>query len=207
MKNYFFSFLVLPVILVGQNKLITSKKAIMNNVEIASFGAGCFWCVEAVFQQADGVEKVESGYMGGQIKNPTYKEVCTGTTGHAEIIQITFDPKKITFEQLLEIFWQTHDPTTVNRQGNDSGTQYRSVVFYTNEIQRQIAETYKKKLDISGAYSKPIVTEISSASEFYRAEDYHQNYFNLNGSQPYCYFVIKPKVEKFKKLFGGKIKK
>lgn len=206
-KNKFLFFILLPYIIYGQDKNALTKKIKMDNIEIANFGAGCFWCVEAVFLQANGVEKVESGYMGGQTKNPTYKEVCTGNSGHAEIIQVSYDSKKISFEQLLEIFWQTHDPTTLNRQGNDSGTQYRSVVFYTNETQKQLAESYKKKLDASGAFSKPIVTEISQASVFYKAEDYHQNYYNLNGSQPYCYFVIKPKVEKFKKVFGDKLKK
>lgn len=196
----------LPIYIYGQGKTSNFKTKKMTNIEIANFGAGCFWCVEAVFLQAKGVEKVESGYMGGQTKNPTYKEVCTGNTGHAEIIQVTFNPQIISFEELLEIFWQTHDPTTLNRQGNDSGTQYRSVVFYTNETQKQLAETYKKKLDSSGAFSKPIVTEISAASVFYKAEDYHQDYYNLNGSQPYCYFVIKPKVEKFKKIFPNKLK-
>lgn len=175
-------------------------------MDIATFGNGCFWCTEAVFQQLKGVSKVESGYSGGQVDNPSYKAVCSGTTGHAEVLQITFDPSVISFKDLLEVFWQTHDPTTLNRQGNDVGTQYRSVVFYHNDEQRKLAEDYKKRLDESGAFDDPIVTEISKFDKFYVAEDYHQNYFNLNGSQPYCNFVIRPKVEKFKKAFADKLK-
>lgn len=175
-------------------------------MDIATFGNGCFWCTEAVFQQLKGVSKVESGYSGGQVDNPSYKAVCSGTTGHAEVLQITFDPSVISFKDLLEVFWQTHDPTTLNRQGNDVGTQYRSVVFYHNDEQRKLAEDYKKRLDESGAFDDPIVTEISKFDKFYIAEDYHQNYFNLNGSQPYCNFVIRPKVEKFKKVFADKLK-
>ncbi len=173
----------------------------------ATFGAGCFWCVEAVFQNLEGVVSVVSGYEGGKISNPTYKEVCSGLTGHAEVIQIIYDPAVISFEDLLEVFWQTHDPTTLNRQGNDSGTQYRSVIFYHNDEQKILAEKYKKELDASGAFDQPIVTEISPASIFYKAEEYHQNYYNENGSQPYCTFVIKPKVDKVKKVFGDKLKK
>lgn len=186
----------------------TSKKiSKMDKSEIITLGAGCFWCVEAVFQQAEGVLKVESGYMGGEIKNPTYKEVCTGNTGHAEVIQVTFNPEKITFKEILSIFWKTHDPTTLNRQGNDVGTQYRSAIFYHSEEQKNISVLLKTELNASGAFSKPLVTEISQASVFYKAEDYHQNYYNLNGSQPYCYFVIKPKIEKFRKVFPEKVKK
>lgn len=172
----------------------------------ATFGAGCFWCVEAVFQDLKGVSKVESGYSGGHVKNPSYKEVCNGTTGHAEVIQFYYDPKQISFDELLEVFWQTHDPTTLNRQGNDVGTQYRSVVFYHTENQKDIAEAYKKKLNDEKVFDNPIVTEISPFKEFYVAEDYHQNYFNENGNQPYCVFVVKPKVEKFKKVFKDKLK-
>jgi peptide-methionine (S)-S-oxide reductase len=175
-------------------------------METATFANGCFWCTEAVFQQLKGVEKVVSGYMGGTVPNPTYKQVCTGETGHAECIQITFNPSIITFDELLSVFWQTHDPTTLNRQGNDVGTQYRSGVFYHSETQKQLAEKYKAELNKSGAFSQPIVTEITKASVFYPAEDYHQNYFNQNGSQPYCYFVIKPKVDKVKKVFKNKLK-
>ncbi|MEJ7645449.1 MAG: peptide-methionine (S)-S-oxide reductase MsrA [Chryseolinea sp.] len=175
--------------------------------QVATFGNGCFWCTEAIFQNVEGVVKVESGYSGGKVKDPTYKEVCSGLTGHAEVLQIIYDPKKITFEELLEVFWETHDPTTLNRQGNDEGTQYRSVVFYHNDEQKQLAETYKKKLDASGAFEGPIVTEITPAAKFYKAEDYHQNYYNLNGNAPYCSFIIRPKLEKFKKVFAEKLKK
>nr|WP_037573693.1 peptide-methionine (S)-S-oxide reductase MsrA [Sporocytophaga myxococcoides] len=179
----------------------------MANLDTATFGAGCFWCVEAIFQDMKGVQKVVSGYTGGQVDNPTYKEVCTGNTGHAEVIQIYYDPAVVSFKDLLEVFWQTHDPTTLNRQGNDEGTQYRSAVFYHNAEQKELSEKYKKELDQSGAFSSPIVTEIVPISKFFAAEDYHQNYFNLNKGQPYCTYVIKPKVEKFKKVFGDKVKK
>jgi peptide-methionine (S)-S-oxide reductase len=178
-----------------------------DNLDTATFGTGCFWCTEAIFQQLKGVKKVSSGYSGGHVENPSYKEVCEGTTGHAECIEIVYDPKEVTFDELLEVFWQTHDPTTLNRQGNDIGTQYRSVVFYHNQEQKQKAEKYKAELNKSGAFSDPIVTEIAPASAFYVAEDYHQNYYNNNGSQPYCYFVIRPKMEKFQKVFKEKIKK
>lgn len=177
------------------------------NLDTATFGAGCFWCVEAVYQQVRGVIAVSSGYSGGKLQNPTYKEVCTGTTGHAEVTQLFFDPKQVNFEQLLEVFWKVHDPTTLNRQGNDVGTQYRSVIFYHNATQKELAEKYKKELNASGAWDKPIVTEISPFTVFYKAEDYHQNYYNLNGDQPYCQFVIKPKLEKFEKVFKNKLVK
>lgn len=175
--------------------------------QVATFGSGCFWCTEAIFQNLAGVEKVESGYSGGKVKNPTYKEVCSGLTGHAEVIQVTYDPRKVSYDELLEVFWKTHDPTTLNKQGADEGTQYRSVIFYHTDEQKKLAETYKKKLDESGAFDKPIVTEITPFSAFYKAEDYHQNYFNLNGSAPYCSYVIQPKVEKFKKVFKDRLKK
>ncbi len=177
-----------------------------NKLDTATFGAGCFWCVEAVFQQLKGVKKVVSGYSGGNIKNPAYKEVCMGITGHAEVCQIYFDSNEISFQELLEVFWQTHDPTTLNRQGNDVGTQYRSAIFYHDEKQKLIAEELKKKLNESGAFSKEIITEISQLINFYPAEDYHQNYYNLNGEEPYCQFVIKPKLDKFKKVFSVKLK-
>ncbi|MFD2246748.1 peptide-methionine (S)-S-oxide reductase MsrA [Pontibacter ruber] len=175
-------------------------------MEIATFGNGCFWCTEAVFQQLKGVEKVESGYAGGHVDNPTYKQVCSGTTGHAEVLQITYNPDVISYEQLLQVFWETHDPTTLNRQGNDVGTQYRSVIFYHNEQQRQLAEKYKQELDASGAFDAPIVTAIEPYSNYYPAENYHQNYFINNGSQPYCAFVVRPKVDKFRKVFKDKLK-
>jgi len=175
-------------------------------LEVATFGSGCFWCTEAVFQNVKGVEKVESGYTGGQVKNPTYKEVCSGLTGHAEVIKIHYDPSQVTYDELLEVFWKTHDPTTLNRQGADAGTQYRSAIYYYNDTQKQLAETYKETLDKSGAFDNPIVTEISPATTFYKAEDYHQNYFNLNGEAPYCSFVIRPKLDKFRKVFAEKLK-
>jgi peptide-methionine (S)-S-oxide reductase len=177
-----------------------------NELDTALFGAGCFWCVEAMFQRLDGVVKVESGYAGGHMVSPTYKDVCTGTTGHAEVCRITFDPKKVSYETLLSIFWQTHDPTTLNRQGNDVGTQYRSAIFYYNDIQMQLAEKYKSELNASGAFSNPIVTEITAINNYYSAEDYHQNYYNQNSEQSYCQFVIAPKVEKLEKVFKDKLK-
>lgn len=177
-----------------------------DGMQTATFGAGCFWCTEAVFQQLKGVELVVSGYSGGDVKNPTYRQVCTGMTGHAEVIQITYDAKAISYENLLEAFWKTHDPTTLNQQGNDYGTQYRSVVFYHTAEQKALAEHYKQKLDASGAFADPIVTEIAPFEKFYPAEDYHQNYFNDNGRQPYCQAIIRPKVDKVREAFRGKLK-
>lgn len=174
--------------------------------DTATFGAGCFWCVEAIFQQLEGVYKVESGYTGGAVDNPTYKQVCSGNTGHAEVCQVYYNPQVISFDELLEVFWQTHDPTTLNRQGADYGTQYRSAVFYNSEYQKERAEYFKKKLNEEGVYKDPIVTEIVPSSTFYIAEGYHQNYFNSNGGEPYCSLVIQPKVDKFKKAFADKIK-
>jgi peptide-methionine (S)-S-oxide reductase len=177
------------------------------DLQTATFGSGCFWCTEAVFLDVKGVKSVESGYMGGKTVNPTYKEVCTGMTGHAEVIQLKYDASQVSYENLLEIFWNTHDPTTLNKQGADEGTQYRSVVFYHNDDQNKIASEYKKQLTTSGVFKKSIVTEITQASAFYKAEDYHQNYYALNSNQGYCQFVIRPKVEKFKKQFADKLKK
>jgi peptide-methionine (S)-S-oxide reductase len=174
--------------------------------EVATFGSGCFWCTEAVFQRVQGVIKVESGYSGGKMANPTYEQVSSGTTGHAEVTQITFDPTKVSYDELLEVYWKTHDPTTRNRQGNDVGTQYRSVIFYHNEKQKELAEKYRKELDASGSWKDPIVTEITPFTAFYKAENYHQNYYNDNKYQPYCMFVIGPKLEKFEKVFKGKLK-
>jgi len=173
----------------------------------ATFGSGCFWCTEAVFQRLKGVKKVVSGYSGGTVRNPTYEQVCTGTTGHAEVTQITYDPAKVSYDELLEVFWKTHDPTTLNRQGNDVGTQYRSVIFYHDEAQHKAAEHYKRKLDEAKVFRGRIVTEIAPYREFFPAEDYHQNYFNLNKRQPYCKFVIQPKVDKFQKVFADKLSK
>ncbi len=172
----------------------------------ATFGAGCFWCIEAIFQNLKGVSLVQSGYTGGHTKNPTYEEVCAGVTGHAEVAQITFDESIISFTELLEVFWQTHDPTTLNRQGNDVGTQYRSGIYYHNQEQQLIAQSIKDQLNEKKAWPNPIVTEIEPLGTFYPAEDYHKNYFNNNGNQPYCQFVVKPKVEKFKKVFADKLK-
>ncbi len=188
---------------------ISNETTTMQNInsDTATFGSGCFWCTEAIFQQLKGVLKVESGYSGGARPNPTYEQVSSGATGHAEVTQITFDPSVISFDELLEVFWKTHDPTTLNRQGADVGTQYRSVIFYHNENQKQIAESYKIKLDASGSWDKPIVTEISAYSAFYKAEDYHQNYYNNNKRAPYCTFVIGPKLEKFEKVFGKRFEK
>ena len=171
------------------------------SIEKATFGSGCFWCTEAFFQQLRGVESVQSGYSGGESANPSYEEVCTGRTGHAEVVQITYDPAAISFEELLKVFWQTHDPTTLNRQGHDAGPQYRSAIFYHNEAQRRTAEAYKQQLDAAGTFGAPIVTEITPFKNFYAAEDYHDNYFRLNPAQSYCAAVIRPKVEKFKKQF------
>lgn len=183
-----------------------STKNMNNNFKVATFGAGCFWCIETVFSELKGVQKVVSGYMGGQVLNPTYKAVCTGETGHAEVCQITYDATIISYEELLEVFWKVHDPTTLNSQGADHGTQYRSVVFYHDSEQKQKAEFYKNELNKSGAYLNKIVTEISEAQTFYIAEPYHQNYYNLNKEQAYCKFVIQPKLDKFKKAFATKLK-
>ena len=174
-------------------------------IEIATLGNGCFWCTEAIFQQVKGVLSVKSGYSGGKTIHPDYKSVCTGTTGHAECLQMKFDNQIISFEKILEIFWNTHDPTTLNRQGEDIGTQYRSVIFYHDETQLQIAKQYISQLNASGKYSNPIVTSLEPFKEFFPAEDYHQNYFLLHKEAPYCQFVVKPKVEKFQKSYLPKI--
>lgn len=178
----------------------------MNELDTAILGGGCFWCVEAIFQKVDGVFSVESGYCGGKTINPTYEQVCTGTTGHAEVCKIIFDKNRISYEEILQIFFATHDPTTLNRQGNDIGTQYRSVIFYFDDEQRIIAEKVIKQLDSEGIFDKPIVTEISPVFNYFKAEDYHQNYFNRNPNQPYCAFVIQPKLEKFLKKYQHKLK-
>lgn len=174
--------------------------------DTATFAAGCFWCVEAVYQELKGVLSVTSGYTGGKIKNPTYREVCSGLTGHAEACQIVYDPAVISYDELLEAFWASHDPTTLNRQGADQGTQYRSAIFYHSEQQKKLAEAYKAKLNSEKAFDNPIVTEISPATTFYKAEDYHQNYYTENGDAPYCTYVIAPKLEKFRKVFKDKLK-
>ena len=184
-----------------QNNMQGSK-----TMETATFGAGCFWCVEAMFESLKGVDSAVSGYSGGHVKKPTYKEVCNGTTGHAEVIQVHFDPSIITYEELLEAFFLAHDPTTLNRQGADVGTQYRSVIYYHNPEQEKLAREYTDKLERSGAFSDPIVTEISAFDIFYAAEDYHQEYFALNPDQPYCSRVVGPKLDKFRKVFKAKLK-
>jgi len=177
------------------------KEVKTQDKEEATLGAGCFWCVEAIFQRVKGVLHVESGYSGGQSENPTYEEITTGKTGHAEVIRLVYDPKVVTYETLLEVFWHTHDPTTLNRQGADVGTQYRSVIFYHDDKQKKIAEESKQRTQKSGLWDDPIVTEISPLINYYKAENYHQNYFNNNPNAGYCSIVIAPKIAKFKKDF------
>jgi peptide-methionine (S)-S-oxide reductase len=188
----------------SENKMDMAPNEI--KTDTATFASGCFWCVEAVFQELKGVHSVTSGYTGGKIKNPTYREVCSGLTGHAEACRIIYDPAVISYDELLEAFWASHDPTTLNRQGADQGTQYRSAIFYHNEMQKKLAEEYKSRLNSEKAFDKPIITEISPAVTFYKAEEYHQNYFNENGDAPYCSYVIIPKLEKFRKVFKDKLK-
>ncbi len=178
----------------------------MPNFETAVFGGGCFWCLEAVFQRLPGIKSVESGYMGGHIENPTYNQVCTGTTGHAEVVRVTFDPSRISYRDLLDVFFAIHDPTTLDRQGNDVGTQYRSVIFYDSEEQRPLAEEMIADLTAAREFPDPIVTAVEPATKFFVAEGYHQNYFNENSEQPYCRFIIAPKLEKFRKAFAEKLK-
>jgi peptide-methionine (S)-S-oxide reductase len=180
--------------------------SIPEGLELITLGAGCFWCTEAVFQRLKGVEKVVSGYSGGFVVEPSYREVCNATTGHAEVIEVYFDPKVISLEEVLEVFWMTHDPTTLNRQGADAGPQYRSAIFYNFEKQGEIATELKKELNTKKVFDSPIVTEITQFTNFYVAENHHQDYFNLNGSQPYCQFVVKPKVDKLKKFFSDRLK-
>jgi len=175
-------------------------------METATFANGCFWCTEAIFARLKGVKSVLPGYAGGKIENPSYEQVCTGRTGHAEAAQIEFDPQIISYEKLLEVFWNTHDPTTLNRQGNDVGTQYRSVVFYHNDEQKQIAEKSKRNLEERNVFNDPIVTEIVPMFKFYVAEDYHQNYYQQNQDVPYCRFVIEPKIQKLLKKHGNDLK-
>jgi peptide-methionine (S)-S-oxide reductase len=175
-------------------------------LKLATFGGGCFWCTEAIFKRLNGVEKVVSGYSGGSVENPTYEQVCTGATGHAESIQITYDPTKVSYVDLLEVFWKTHDPTTKNRQGNDFGPQYRSVIFYHDAEQKELAESYRIRLEAEHIWDRPIVTEIEPFARFWPAEPYHQNYYDNNSSKGYCTFVITPKIEKFKKIFKERLK-
>jgi peptide-methionine (S)-S-oxide reductase len=196
----------------SEKKYKTMSSSLINahnseKTDTATFGTGCFWCTEAIFDELNGVLRVTSGYSGGNVSNPTYKEVCTGETGHAECVQIVYEPDKITYDELLEVFFEVHDPTSLNRQGADEGTQYRSAIFYHNAEQKEKAEFYKNALNKEGAYSKPIVTEISPFTKFYPAEDYHQEYYENNkNTNPYCAVVIRPKLEKFEKVFGKKLK-
>jgi len=213
-KSFFAAITALSVIVAcnSEKNYASMNSSIIGNASLdktdtATFGTGCFWCTEAIFEQLNGVLKVTSGYSNGHVKNPTYKEVCTGETGHAECVQIVYEPSKISYDELLEVFFQVHDPTSLNKQGADEGTQYRSAVFYHNDDQKNKAEYYKKELNKSGAYNKPIVTEIAKAEIFYPAEDYHQEYYENNkNSNPYCSVVIRPKLEKFKQVFGSKLK-
>ena len=196
---------IVAVLLLGITA--TLKAQTMNkNFEEATLGAGCFWCVEAIFELVNGVEHVESGYSGGHVKNPSYRAVTTGRTGHVEVARVVFDPAKISFEELLEVFWHTHDPTTLNQQGNDVGEQYRSVIFYHNEEQQAVAEASLKKTDASGLWKNPIVTTVEPLTNYYVAENYHQNYFENNPNAGYCSYVIAPKVKKFKKEFSHLLK-
>lgn len=204
------NWMVLWIFLLTNSVACSQKptKKIKENMETAVLAGGCFWCVEAVFQQLEGVDHVESGYTGGTVINPTYEQVCDGNTGHAEVIKIWYDPAVVSFTELLEVFFKTHDPTTLNRQGADVGTQYRSAIFYRNNEEKQISEEIIKDLDKSGYYADKVVTTLEPLKEYYPAENYHQNYFRLKGDQnPYCQMVIKPKLEKFEKVFKDKIKK
>ncbi len=213
--KYFISVILLSITLVAcaQERTKTASYTMNNSTDknvgtdTATFGAGCFWCVEAIFERLEGVISVTSGYSGGHVANPTYEEVCSKTSGHVEVARIVYDSSKISFDELLEVFWKTHDPTTIDQQGADKGPQYRSVVFYHNDEQKQKAEYYKKQLDASKAYDAPIVTTIEPLKNFYGAENYHQNYYNDNPDAGYCRFVIQPKVEKFEKVFKHKLKK
>ncbi len=195
----------------SMNHITTATAPAVSNegslkTDTATLGTGCFWCTEAIFRELDGVLKVTSGYSGGHVVNPRYEQVCEKNTGHAEAVQVIYDPAAISFDELLEVFWKTHDPTTLNRQGNDTGPQYRSVIFYHNEEQRKKSERYKMELDKSNAFGKPIVTAIESFRNFYPAEKYHQDYYSNNGAAPYCYYVIRPKLEKFEQVFKDKLR-
>ena len=213
MNKILFAVLIMSGFIAGcsaktqTNKLSASMMNVNETIDTATFATGCFWCTEAIFEELNGVLKVTSGYSNGHVANPTYKDVCTGETGHAECVQILYEPSKISYDELLEVFFQVHDPTTLNRQGADVGTQYRSAIFYHNDEQRKKAEYYKTELNKSGAFNKPIVTEIAAAETFYPAEDYHQEYYvNNKNSNPYCAVVIRPKLDKFKKVFAQKLK-
>lgn len=187
---------------ISPQSISTGKKS----MDTATLAGGCFWCIEAVFQRLEGVMNVESGYSGGEKPNPTYQEVSTGKTGYAEVCQISYDPSVVSYEDILHVFFSAHDPTTLNRQGNDVGTQYRSAIFYHDAEQKRITEEYIRQLEQSKTWPDPVVTQVAPYTKFYKAEDYHQNYYNQNGSQPYCTFVVRPKVEKFMKNFNNRIK-
>ena len=202
-----FSFCAKDKNIIVPKSIEKNKMEIKDGMEVAILAGGCFWCTEAVFLELNGVQSVVSGYIGGKTINPTYKEISNGDTGHAEAIEITFDPAKISFGELLEIFFATHDPTTLNRQGNDIGTQYRSEIFYNNAAQKQLSEDYIALMTTENTFGKPIVTKISAATTFYEAEDYHQNYYNQNKTQGYCSYVITPKIDKLKKMYQDKLKK
>lgn len=192
---------------INQNNMEHNIGNNIGSMDTATFGAGCFWCVEAIYDELIGVSKVTSGYSGGHVTRPTYSDVCTGNTGHAEVCQIVYNKDSISYEELLEVFFLIHDPTLLNKQGNDVGTQYRSVIFYHNEKQRDEAEKFKEMLNKSGQYSSGIKTEIVPFKVFYPAEKYHQNYYELNRNVPYCEYVVGPKIEKFRKVFKDKLKK
>lgn len=200
-------FIIITVLVSTINFSETKKSVMKSKLETATFANGCFWCTEAIFQRLEGVKKVTSGYTGGSLKNPTYKEITTGKTGHAEAIQIEFNPKVISYQELLDVFFSTHDPTTLNRQGYDVGSQYRSAIFYHSETQKSTAEKFIEELTNAKVFDKPIVTEVTSHTVFYKAEDYHQNYYNNNKFQGYCMAVINPKLEKFIKKYKDKLKK
>lgn len=190
-----------------ENNMVTQNIEGMKGLELATLGNGCFWCTEAIFEQLEGVSKVESGYAGGTVKNPSYKEVCTGNTGHAEVIRLTYDPKVISFREILDVFFNTHDPTTLNRQGADVGTQYRSVIFYHNDGQKEEAESMIEALEKEKVFDSKIVTEVTAINNYYVAENYHQDYYNNNKNQGYCRMVINPKLEKFTKKYKSKLKR
>ncbi len=199
-------FTILPWVVKSSSIQIKTNEMKVENTKTAVFAGGCFWCTEAMFSELKGVKSVVSGYSGGNVANPTYDQVCTGRTGHAECTQITYDPGQVTYAELLEVFWMTHDPTTLNRQGADSGTQYRSAIFYMDEEQKQEALAYKAKLEKEKIWNNPIVTEVTKFEKFYPAEDYHQEYYRNNPNQGYCRIVITPKVDKFKKIFADRLK-
>lgn len=206
-KNILIILLCIVSLHVNAQSIQTKKSKMSNNLETAILANGCFWCTEAIFQLLEGVESVVSGYTGGEVKHPSYNQITTGTTGHAEAIQIKFDPAKISYQEILDVFFSTHDPTTLNKQGYDRGTQYRSAIFYNSEVQKETAENFIKALTEAQVYDDPIVTEVSPLDVFYIAENYHQNYYKNNKTQGYCVAVINPKLDKFIKKYSSKLKK